>query len=121
MKDILRGEIYYADLSPTIGREQGGVRPVLIVQNDVGNTHSDTTIIIAITSNLDKTHLPTHVIIDAQGLSSTSLALAEQIKTIDKIRLGSYIDRLNDYQMRKIDTALRNSLDLHIKEVKKHD
>ena len=121
MKEIQRGEIYYADLSPTVGSEQGGVRPVLIVQNDVGNNHSDTTIIISITSNLDKSYLPTHVIIDAKGLPSTSLALAEQIKTIDKIRLGSYIDRLTNNQMEKINTALRNSLDLHIKEVKKYD
>ena len=91
MKEIKRGEIYYADLSPVVGCEQDGVRPVVILQNDVGNRHSPTTIVAAITSKRTKTVFPTHVAIQAEGLEKDSMVLLEQIRTIDKARLLAYI------------------------------
>lgn len=101
-----RGEIYYADLNPVIGSEQGGVRPVVIIQNDVGNKYSSTTIVAAITSKKEKTEMPTHVNIEADGLSRKSTVLLEQIRTIDKSRLRDYIALLDRKVMGYIDKAL---------------
>ena len=98
---IKRGDIYYADLSPVIGSEQGGIRPVVIVQNDVGNKYSPTVIAAAITSKINKAKLPTHIEIDAEtfGLPKDSVILAEQVRTIDKKRLRERIGHLNDDYM----------------------
>lgn len=101
MKQIKRGEIYYADLSPIVGSEQGGLRPVLVLQNDMGNRYSPTTIVAAITSRETKSDLPTHVKIDADGLKTASTVLLEQIRTIDKSRLGQYVGR-TDKDIRSI-------------------
>jgi len=105
---VKRGEIYYADLSPVVGSEQGGVRPVLIVQNDVGNKFSPTVIAAAITSQRDKTNLPTHIRVDADGcgLSRNSIVLLEQVRTIDKQRLREKMGSLGDGEMNKINRAL---------------
>lgn len=112
---VKRGEIYYADLSPVIGSEQGGVRPVLIVQNDVGNRYSPTVIAAAITSQKEKSRLPTHIQIDSTscGLSKDSVVLLEQIRTIDKKRLKEKMGRLDDGSMGAIDSALTISFGLH--------
>lgn len=111
---IKRGDIYYADLSPVIGSEQGGVRPVLIVQNDVGNKYSPTVIAAAITSQINKAKLPTHIEISAQeyGLTKDSVILLEQIRTIDKKRLREKIGRLDDELMDKVNEALSVSFGL---------
>lgn len=111
---IKRGDIYYADLSPVIGSEQGGVRPVLIVQNDVGNKYSPTVIAAAITSQINKAKLPTHIEISAQdyGLQKDSVILLEQIRTIDKKRLREKIGRLDDELMDKVNEALGVSFGL---------
>ena len=111
---VKRGEIYYADLSPVIGSEQGGVRPVLIVQNDVGNRHSPTVIAAAITSQKEKAKLPTHIELTASGcgLSKDSVVLLEQIRTIDKKRLKERMGELDNTSMTKIDTALSISFGL---------
>lgn len=111
---IKRGDIYYADLSPVIGSEQGGVRPVLIVQNDVGNKYSPTVIAAAITSQINKAKLPTHIEISAQeyGLIKDSVILLEQIRTIDKKRLREKIGRLDDELMEKVNEALGISFGL---------
>ena len=111
---IKRGEIYYADLSPVVGSEQGGLRPVLIIQNDTGNKFSPTVIVIAITSQLTKTKIPTHVELDAStyGLPKDSVVLSEQIRTIDKHRLKNYICMLDNITMKKIDNAIRPPLAL---------
>ena len=111
---VKRGDIYYADLSPVIGSEQGGVRPILVVQNDVGNKYSPTIIVAAITSQINKARLPTHVEITAQdfGLPKDSVVLMEQIRTIDKKRLREKIGRFDEDMMSKIDKALRVSLGL---------
>ena len=108
------GEIYYADLSPVVGSEQGGVRPVLIVQNDVGNRHSPTVIAAAITSQINKARLPTHIELSAQsyGLSKDSVVLLEQIRTIDKKRLKERMGRVDDGMMTKIDDAIAVSFGL---------
>ena len=113
---IKRGEIYYADLSPVVGSEQGGVRPVLIVQNDVGNKHSPTVIAAAITSQSDKNHLPTHIEVEAYkcGLAKDSIVLLEQIRTIDKRRLKDKMGELDLNAMDKVDTALSISFGLEI-------
>lgn len=113
---VKRGEIYYADLSPVIGSEQGGVRPVLIVQNDVGNRHSPTVIAAAITSQRDKTHLPTHIEVQAStsGLAKDSIVLLEQIRTIDKKRLRDKMGELDLNSMQKVDTALSVSFGLNL-------
>ena len=105
---VRRGEIYYADLSPVVGSEQGGMRPVLIVQNDVGNKYSPTVIAAAITSKTSKSKLPTHIEVfaDQYGLAKDSVILLEQIRTIDKSRLESYIGRLDEATMSRIDRAL---------------
>ena len=111
---IKRGDIYYADLSPVVGSEQGGVRPVLIVQNDVGNRYSPTVIAAAITSQHDKANLPTHIQVqgNASGLTRDSIVLLEQIRTIDKKRLKERMGRLDDTSMAEIDTALSISFGL---------
>lgn len=106
MKTIKRGEIYYADLSPVIGSEQGGIRPLLILQNDIGNRFSPTTIVAAITSVPKKSTLPTHVTIDCDFLESESTVLLEQIRTIDKSRLTDYLGQLGETDMRRIDRAI---------------
>lgn len=113
---VRRGEIYYADLSPVVGSEQGGVRPVLIVQNDVGNRYSPTVIAAAITSQKEKAKLPTHIEIEAQqcGLARNSVVLLEQIRTIDKRRLKEKMGRLDDGSMNQIDSALSISFGLHV-------
>lgn len=111
---VKRGEIYYADLSPVIGSEQGGIRPVLIVQNDVGNKHSPTVIAAAITSQRDKARLPTHIDLNAVscGLSRDSVVLLEQIRTIDKKRLKEHIGALDQNSMRLVNNALSISFGL---------
>ncbi len=111
---VKRGDIYYADLSPVIGSEQGGIRPVLIVQNDVGNKFSPTVIAAAITSQRDKTNLPTHIKVDANGcgLSKDSIVLLEQVRTIDKQRLKEKMGSLDINAMNKIDKALSVSFGL---------
>lgn len=111
---IKRGEIYYADLSPVVGSEQGGVRPVLIVQNDVGNKFSPTVIAAAITSQKDKTALPTHIEVDAVncGLAKDSVVLLEQVRTIDKRRLKEKMGSLDNVDMCKVDHALTVSFGL---------
>lgn len=105
---VKRGDIFYADLSPVIGSEQGGTRPVLIVQNDVGNKFSPTVIIAAITSQINKAKLPTHIEISANefGLLKDSVILLEQVRTIDKKRLREKIGRLDDILIAKVDEAL---------------
>ena len=111
---VKRGDIYYADLSPVVGSEQGGVRPVLIVQNDVGNKYSPTVIAAAITSQQDKTNLPTHIKVDADGcgLSKNSIVLLEQVRTIDKQRLKEKMGSLDTTAMSQIDHALSVSFGL---------
>lgn len=111
---IKRGDIYYADLSPVIGSEQGGIRPVLVVQNDIGNKYSPTVIAAAITSQINKAKLPTHIEISAQeyGLVKDSVILLEQIRTIDKKRLREKIGHLDDELMVKVDDALNISFGL---------
>lgn len=109
---IKRGDIFYADLNPVVGSEQGGTRPVLVIQNDIGNQYSPTTIVAAITSQLDKAKLPTHVELakDICGLEKNSVALLEQIRTIDKRRLQDKVSTLDEPLMRKVDEALIISL-----------
>lgn len=111
---IKRGEIYYADLSPVVGSEQGGVRPVLIVQNDVGNKFSPTVIAAAITSQRDKNNLPTHIEVNAQscGLEKDSIVLLEQVRTIDKRRLKEKMGSLDTSDMGKVNQALSVSFGL---------
>ena len=111
---VKRGEIYYADLSPVVGSEQGGVRPVLIVQNDVGNRYSPTVIAAAITSQREKAKLPTHIEVSAQscGLSKNSVVLLEQVRTIDKRRLKEKMGELPPDAMSHIDSALSISFGL---------
>ena len=113
--EIKRGEIYYADLSPVVGSEQGGLRPVLIVQNDTGNKHSPTVIAAAITSQINKAKLPTHIELQAKtyGLSKDSVVLLEQIRTIDKRRLKEKMGKLDDGLMNKVDSAIAVSFGLH--------
>ena len=109
---IKRGELYYADLSPVVGSEQGGIRPILIVQNDIGNRYSPTVIGAAITSQLNKAKLPTHIEISAKefGLPKDSVILLEQIRTLDKRRLKEKIGELSFLTMKKVDYALLISL-----------
>jgi len=111
---IKRGEIYFADLSPVVGSEQGGMRPVLIVQNDIGNKHSPTVIAAAITSQRGKTKLPTHILLDSNdcGLERDSVALLEQVRTLDKKRLKERMGELDGISMRKVDNALSVSFGL---------
>nr|WP_201750536.1 type II toxin-antitoxin system PemK/MazF family toxin [Senegalia massiliensis] len=111
---IKRGDIFYADLSPVIGSEQGGVRPVLVIQNDVGNKYSPTIIIAAITSQINKAKLPTHIEINASeyGLTKDSVVLLEQIRTIDKKRLREKIGHFDEDMMKIVDECLRISTGL---------
>ncbi len=111
---IKRGDIFYADLSPVVGSEQGGLRPVLIIQNDVGNRYSPTVIAAAITSRMGKTRLPTHIDIHADrvGLSKDSVVLLEQIRTLDKRRLKEKMGHLDGVVMNKINTAIAVSFGL---------
>ena len=113
---VRRGEIYYADLSPVVGSEQGGIRPVLIVQNDVGNRHSPTVIAAAITSQRGKSRLPTHIEVQAEqcGLAKDSIVLLEQIRTIDKKRLKDQMGELDLNSMDKVNTALSISFGLEV-------
>lgn len=111
---VKRGDIYYADLSPVVGSEQGGVRPVLIIQNDIGNKYSPTVIAAAITSQHDKSNLPTHIKLEAQGsgLSKDSIVLLEQVRTIDKQRLKEKMGSLDSGSMSKINRAISVSFGL---------
>lgn len=112
--NVRRGDIYYADLSPVVGSEQGGVRPVIVIQNDIGNRYSPTTIVAAITSQIDKAKLPTHIEISANefGLDKDSVILLEQIRTIDKRRLKMRIGHLEGEIMNKVNSGLQISLGL---------
>ncbi len=111
---VKRGDIYYADLSPVVGSEQGGLRPVLIIQNDVGNRHSPTVIAAAITSRMGKTRLPTHIDIyaDRAGLAKDSVVLLEQVRTLDKQRLKEKMGHLDDMMMSEINNAIAVSFGL---------
>ncbi|MGB9866380.1 MAG: type II toxin-antitoxin system PemK/MazF family toxin [Bacillota bacterium] len=112
--NVRRGDVFYADLSPVIGSEQGGVRPVLVVQNDVGNRFSPTTIVAAITSRISKAKLPTHVELPSvvSGLGKDSVVLLEQLRTIDKRRLKERVAHLDGELMFKVNTAIEISLGL---------
>lgn len=116
MNDIKRGQIYYADPSPIVGSEQDGCRPVLILQNDMGNRFSPTTIVAPITSTKLNTHFPTHVRVDIEGLVSGSVVLLEQIRTIDKSRLDEYVGKLDKNLMGKVDHAIITSLGIKVME-----
>lgn len=111
---IYKGDMFYADLTPVVGCEQGGIRPVLIIQNDIGNRYSPTVIVAAITSRMEKSHLPTHIRLCSQqyGLRQNSLVLLEQVRTIDRSRLREYIGHLNDPQMQQVNEALAVSFGL---------
>lgn len=112
---VKRGDIYYADLRPVVGSEQGGVRPVLIIQNDMGNRYSPTVICAAITSKLNKAKLPTHISLDSEnyGIVKDSVILLEQVRTIDKSRLKEKVCHLDERVLREINKALAVSLDLN--------
>ncbi|MGM9979303.1 MAG: type II toxin-antitoxin system PemK/MazF family toxin [Clostridium sp.] len=107
-KIVRKGDIFYADLSPVIGSEQGGIRPVVILQNDVGNRFSQTTIVAMVTSKITKANMPTHISIDAEqyGLNKKSTILIEQIRTIDKRRIKEKLCKLNQEDIKKIDKAI---------------
>lgn len=111
---VKRGDIYYADLSPVVGSEQGGIRPVLIIQNDIGNKYSPTVIAAAITSQINKAKMPTHIELGAKdyGLNKDSVILLEQIRTIDKKRLREKIGHLDEAHMEKVNDALLISFGL---------
>lgn len=110
--DINRGDIYYADLSPVVGSEQGGIRPVLVVQNDIGNKYSPTVIIAAITSQLTKAKLPTHIELEKEkyNLLKDSVVLLEQIRTLDKRRLKDKVGSIDELTMQRVDVAMMISL-----------
>ena len=112
---VRRGDIYFADLSPVVGSEQGGIRPVLIIQNDVGNKYSPTVICAAITSQMNKAKLPTHIELAAQnyGLTRDSVVLLEQIRTLDKKRLREKMGRVDKELMDRVDAAIAVSFGLH--------
>ena len=114
MNQVKRGDVYYADLSPVVGSEQGGVRPVLIIQNDVGNKYSPTVIAAAITSRMGKTKMPTHIEVfaDRAGLARDSVVLLEQVRTLDKRRLREKMGHLDAGVMQEIDNAIAVSLGL---------
>lgn len=110
---VKRGDVFFADLSPVVGSEQGGIRPVLVVQNDVGNRYSPTVIVAAITSQIDKTQLPTHVAVPLNPAAERqSVVLLEQLRTIDKRRLREKVSRLDRSRMAAVDHALAISLGL---------
>lgn len=114
MVNIKRGDIYYADLSPVVGSEQGGLRPVLIIQNDIGNRYSPTVIAAAITSRMGKTRMPTHIDIHAEkvGLAKDSVILLEQVRTLDKRRLKEKMGHLDDELMGEVNSAIAVSFGL---------
>jgi len=108
---IKRGEMYYADLGPVVGSEQDGFRPVLVIQNDVGNRHSPTVVVAAITGKVRNTGMPTHYTLPAgSGLDIPSIVMLEQVRTIDKLRLCDYIGRLGDETMKGVDRAIAVSM-----------
>ena len=111
---IKRGDIYYADLSPVVGSEQGGIRPVLVIQNDIGNRHSPTVVCAAITSKMNKAKLPTHIEISAKRyqIVKNSVILLEQIRTIDKKRLKEFVCHVDNCLMNEVNEAIRISLEL---------
>ena len=111
---VRRGDIYYADLSPVVGSEQGGIRPVLVIQNNIGNRHSPTIICAAITSKMNKAKLPTHIEISTRdyNIVKNSVILLEQIRTIDKQRLKEYVCHIDSSRMKKVDEAICVSLNL---------
>ncbi|MEG0767934.1 MAG: type II toxin-antitoxin system PemK/MazF family toxin [Clostridia bacterium] len=113
--NVKRGEIYCADLNPVVGSEQGGVRPVLVIQNDIGNKYSPTVIVLAITSRIEKARLPTHVEVAAgeAGLTKPSVILAEQVRTLEKKRLREKMGMLDDMQMLRVNEAIQTSLGFH--------
>ena len=115
---IYKGNIFYADLAPVVGCEQGGIRPVLIIQNNIGNRYSPTVIVAAITSRTGKQYLPTHIGLDEpqNGLRQNSLVLLEQVRTIDRSRLRDYIGTLTNRQLRQVDEALAVSFGLELAE-----
>lgn len=115
--DIKRGDIYYADLTPVVGSEQDGIRPVLCIQNNTGNKFSTTTIIAPITSRTVKNNLPTHVPISTEGLMEHSYVLLEQIRTIDKIRFREYVGKISSEDMGRVDHAIVVSMGLKYTEV----
>lgn len=110
--EVSRGDIFYADLSPVVGSEQGGTRPVLVVQNNVGNKYSPTVIIAAITSQLDKAKLPTHIELEKEkyNLIKDSVVLLEQLRTLDKRRLKEHVGTVDNLTMQKVDIAIMISL-----------
>ena len=112
--DVSRGDVFYADLNPVIGSEQGGVRPVVVIQNDIGNKYSPTVIVAAITSKINKAKLPTHIEIDASkgNLEKDSVILLEQIRTLDKKRLQRKVTSLDKHTIEKVDKAIEISLGL---------
>lgn len=110
--EIIRGEVYYADLSPVVGSEQGGFRPVLVVQNNKGNRYSTTIIVAPISSRLTKNHLPTHVMVELAGLKKKSVILLEQLRTIDKLRLHERVGQVPPCLMKEVDEAIKTSLEL---------
>lgn len=112
MKNIKRNEIYYADLSPVIGSEQGGIRPVLVIQNDMGNKYSPTTIVAAITSRQNKPKLPTHIEISEDVFEKNSVVLLEQLRTVDKRRLKDYVGKLDNCTMNRVNEAISISVGL---------
>ena len=113
-KAIRRGDLFYADLNPVVGSEQGGIRPVLVIQNDVGNHFSPTVVAAAITSRKAKNSLPTHILLEnVPGLAPTSLLLLEQLRTIDRKRLRGYIGRISKEKMLEVDAALAISIGIY--------
>lgn len=112
MMEVKRGDIYLADLNPIIGSEQGGERPVIVVQNDVGNKYSPTIIVIAVSSRVYKKDLPVHVALKSECLPKKSMALLEQVRTIDKSRLKEYLGRVSKREMNEIERALYVSFDI---------
>ncbi len=109
---IKRGDVYYADLSPVVGSEQGGIRPVVVVQNDKGNRYSKTIIVAPVSKKMSKPPIPTHVIFSVESLSYVSMILCEQLRTIDKKRLGQWICTLDEKTIERVDHAIRVSLSL---------
>lgn len=111
---VKRGDIFYADLSPVVGSEQGGIRPVIIIQNDIGNKYSPTVIVAAITSQINKAKLPTHVEISSEeyGLNKDSVVLLEQVRTLDKRRLKEKIGHMLERDTKKVDSSLKVSMAL---------
>lgn len=110
--NVMRGEVYYADLSPVIGSEQGGYRPVLVVQNNKGNKYSTTVIVAPVSSKIMKNPLPTHVLIELDGLQKKSVVLLEQLRTIDKKRIKERVGKVSDVLMYQINEAMKTSLDI---------